>query len=194
MKKEIWTIDLSDIVNEVGIIDVACVKNYYSADEAIEAAMHLVDGYVGDKRVLEATVYAGQYEDERGNITGETMDIFCATNVRPYRSSHNRSVMGFMKPYIDYYAEDPVIPCEMTEYDGKQYKSALMTSPDYFDNGADWLIVEDTVKKELFGEEGDTPVSRSAEVFDNLVHAYVIPEWFELPESEFVENVIKYFT
>ena len=194
MKKEIWTIDLSDIVNEEGINDVACAKIYYSADEAIEAAMHLVDEYIGDERVLEATVYAGQYEDERGNIFGETTDIFCATNVRPYKSAHERFAMGFVKLYIDYYAEDPVIPCEMTEYDGKQYKSALMISPDDFDNGADWLIVEDTVEKELFDEDNDIPVNRSAEMFDDLVYAYVLPEWFELPESEFVQNVIKYFT
>jgi hypothetical protein len=102
--------------------------------------------------------------------------------------------MGFVKLYIDYYAEDPVIPCKMTEYDGKQYKSAIMISPNDFDNGADWLIVEDTVEKELFDEDNDIPVNRSAEMFDDLVYAYVLPEWFELPESEFVENVIKYFT
>ena len=192
MKKEIWTIDLSDIVNEVGIIDVACVKNYYSADEAIEAAIHLIDGYFGDERVLEATVYAGQYEDGHGNIFGETTDIFCATNVRPYRSAYSRFAMGFVKLYVDYYAEDPVIPCEMTEYDGKQYKSALMISPRDSDCGADWLIVENTVEKELFNFDDGNPLNRSAEMFDDLVHAYVTPEWFELPESEFVKNIIKY--
>ena len=192
-RKEIWTIDLSDIVNEKGINHRMCAGYYDSIDAAIQAAQDVVKEFIGDERVVEAVVYQGEHIDENGNICGEPYDIYCATNVRPYVSANARLQAGFSSIYVNFYAEDPVVPCKLTHYDDKPYKSALVVSPDEMDKGCDWLIVENALSNILIGEDGD-PVDRNAELMDSDIYAYCPSDWFELSESEFVKKVIKTFS
>ncbi len=192
-RKEIWTIDLSDILNEEGINHKMCVNPYDSMDAAIQAAQDIVKEFMGDERVVEAVVYQGEYMDGSGNILGEPYDIYCATNTRPYVSANARLQAGFERIYVDFYAEDPIVPCELTYYNGKAYKSALVVSPDEMDKGCDWLIVENSLSKILIGDDGD-PVDRSAEIEDSLIYAYCPTEYFELTESEFCKRIIKEFS
>ena len=190
-RKEIWTIDLSDIVNEEGVNHRLCAGIYEDMDSAIETAKKIVEEYVGDGRILEATVYHGEYMDESGNILGEPYDIFTATNVSPDESSSVRLDEGFCSHYVDYYAEDPAVRWEYVEYKGKKYRAATIVSP-FTDCNFIITMVSNDVTGLIIGVDGQ-PYDQDASAFDSKVYGYCPDEWFDLTQSEFVDKVRKYF-
>lgn len=190
-RKEIWTIDLSDIVNEEGVNHRLCAGIYEDMDSAIETAKKIVEEYVGDGRILEATVYQGEYMNESGDVLGEPYDIFTATNVSPGVSSQARMNSGFCKCYVDWYADDPAVMWKYVEYKGERYRSAIIASP-FMDCDCYIMLVSNDVNGLVIGLDGQ-PYDLEASVFDSKVYGYCPDEWFDLTQSEFVDNVRKNF-
>lgn len=104
MKKNIFTIDVSDIINEEGIMDARTCVDYNSEDEAINVAKEIANDFSSDNNVIEISVFAGEYENENGDVFGEPFDIFTATNVSKEKSVAARKQANYVKETVDYYA------------------------------------------------------------------------------------------
>lgn len=104
-KQEIFTLDATDITLEEGIDDMRfCGQIYYSADEAIVAAEQCADYYSDDDDVIIVTVNGNEFEDGKGNIIGEPVDIYAASNKDRKTTMLARKKSGYVNPEVDYYA------------------------------------------------------------------------------------------
>ena len=191
-KKYIYTIEINDIGDEVGLYDERACQSYESLDDAVETARKIADEYVSSKSAIEVTVYSGEYEDESGNVFGEPADIYCATNLSVPDSMEARMRAGYENLLLDYYSGDRKVDWEYTEYGGEKFRSAVVTSPFRGDNCADMLIVDASIYGVMFDQYGD-PVDKEAAAFDSLVTAYVPGDWFDLSMSEFIGNIKRTF-
>jgi len=190
-RKEIWTVNLFNLYSEGSMFDHRCNDYYDDLDGAIEAAKEIVKDFVGYENVVEVTVYQGQYIDEAGNVVGDIYDVFTATNVSPQESAEARQRADYVRKYVDYYAVDVPVDVKLTEFKGKQYKSAVIVSP-FDDYDSDILVVSSDVQPFLFNEDGAT-VDEEAKNFNNLVYCYCPDEWFDKAESEFVKLIKEHF-
>ena len=104
-KKEVFTLDATDITLDDAIDDMRlCGQVYYSADEAIVAAEECADYYSDDDDVIIVTVNGNEFEDGKGNIIGEPVDIFTASNKDRKTTMLARKKSGYVNPEVDYYA------------------------------------------------------------------------------------------
>lgn len=190
-RKEIWTVELCNITTGESLFDHRCNCLCDDLDGAIEVAKEIIGEYVDYPDVVETTVYQGQYMTENGDVLGEPYDVFTATNKTPQESADARQRADYVRKYVDYYAVDLKVNVKLTEFKGKQYKSALIVSP-FDDYDSDILVVSSDVQPFLLNEDGD-PVDEEAENFDNLVYCYCPDEWFSKTESEFVKLIKEYF-
>lgn len=106
MLKDIYTISAVDILAGDDVTPMRLSVVYYDEEEAINAAKEFADEMAGDESVVEVSVFAGEQEDENTHdITGETIDIFTATNVTRERSVAARTEACYvMVDGLDYYA------------------------------------------------------------------------------------------
>ena len=81
-----------------------CGQVYYSADEAIVAAEECADYYSDDDDVIIVTVNGNEFEDGKGNIIGEPVDIYAASNKDRKTTMLARRKSGYVNPEVDYYA------------------------------------------------------------------------------------------
>lgn len=190
-RKEIWTVGLCDIITGESLFDHRCNCLCDDLDGAIEVAKEIISEYVDYPDVVETTVYQGQYMTEDGDVLGEPYDVFTATNKTPQESADARQRADYVRKYVDYYAVDPQVDVKLTEFKGKQYKSAVIVSP-FDDYDSDILVVSEDVQPFLLNEDG-AAVDKEAENFDNLVYCYCPDEWFDKTESAFVKLIKKYF-
>ena len=190
-RKEIWTVELCNITTVESLFDNRCNCLCDDLDGAIEVSKEIISEYVDYPDVVETTVYQGQYMTENGDVLGEPYDVFTATNKSPQESADARQRADYVRKYVDYYAFDPQVDVKPTEFNGKQYKSALIVSP-FDDYDSDILVVSSDVQPFLLNEDG-AAVDKEAENFDNLVYCYCPDEWFSKTESEFVKLIKEYF-
>ena len=107
LKKEVFTIYASDILSEEDVSDMEyCGLLYYSADDAIDAARNFAKSLVDDNRVIMVTVYANEYENEKGDIYGEPMDIYTISNKDKKTTAIARRRSGYVSDKVDEYAVD----------------------------------------------------------------------------------------
>ena len=109
-KQPVFTINCMDIVEECDITPMNLNRTYYIQDEAIADAKKYVEDMADDERVIEAMVYAVEYEDtETGDVFGEPYDIFTATNQNdPKKHAETRTAMHYVRETVDYYAQSGV--------------------------------------------------------------------------------------
>lgn len=104
-KKEVFTLEAIDISLDEAIDDMRfCGQIYYSADEAIVAAEECADYYSDDDDVILVTVNGNQFEDGKGNIIGEPVEIYAASNKDRKTTMLARKKSGYVNPEVDYYA------------------------------------------------------------------------------------------
>ena len=101
----IFTLDAYNITGEYGMDDMQyCGGDYTSEEAAIEAARQCARSYANnDGDVVIVTVFAGEYEDENGNIKGEPYDIYTVSNSDKETTMRARKQSGFMKDEVDEY-------------------------------------------------------------------------------------------
>lgn len=95
-KRDVFSVHCFYVESEESIDNQYTTATYYSESKAIAAAKKCLREYADWDEVIEAVVFAGEYETERG-IFGEPFDIWTGTNVDEGRSSEARSKMGFAK-------------------------------------------------------------------------------------------------
>jgi len=105
-KREIFTLELYDMENEDEIYTPQTnAARYYDVNDAIDAANQLADDYSDDDRVLVVWVFAGEYEDGKGNILGDTTAIYGATNSDKNSYAEVARASGYTSGEADYYAK-----------------------------------------------------------------------------------------
>lgn len=104
-KNYFYEVYATDVVDGEDVTPMANRISYYHEIEAINDAISIADSFKNDDRVIEVTVYAGEWEDFNGNVFGEPFDIYTATNVSKEKSKLAREQNNFVKTTgLDYYA------------------------------------------------------------------------------------------
>lgn len=105
VKTDIFTIDAFDIQDEESV-DVMRYTgvDYESEEEAISAARELAQSLSSrDNNVIIVSVYAGQYNDGKGNVFGEPFDIYAISNKDKNTTMIARKNAGYTSLEVDEY-------------------------------------------------------------------------------------------
>ena len=105
VKTDIFTIDAFDIQDEESV-DVMRYTgvDYESEEEAISAARELAQSLSSrDNNVIIVSVYAGQYNDGKGNVFGEPFDIYAISNKDKNTTMIARKNAGYTRLEVDEY-------------------------------------------------------------------------------------------
>lgn len=102
-KKEVFTINAFDIENEEDVTEMKYSVDYYSEDEAVEAAREMAKDFIDFGSVVMVSVFAGEYEDENGNVFGDPEAIYTISNSDRETTSIARKAAGYVSEYVDEY-------------------------------------------------------------------------------------------
>lgn len=104
VKTDIFTIDAFDIQDEESV-DVMRYTgvDYESEEEAISAARELAQSLSSWDNVVIVSVYAGQYNDGKGNVFGEPFDIYAISNKDKNTTMIARKNAGYASLEVDEY-------------------------------------------------------------------------------------------
>lgn len=104
--KEIFTIQIDNVADEEmgDLTPMYLCVSFYDLDEAINAAIDYLKANKDSEEVLEAVVYAGEYEDENGNVFGEPMDVWIGTNKDAETFREARKEASYLSTTANYYA------------------------------------------------------------------------------------------
>jgi hypothetical protein len=104
VKTDIFTIDAFDIQDEESV-DVMRYTgvDYESEEEAISAARELAQSLSSWDNVVIVSVYAGQYNDGKGNVFGEPFDIYTISNKDKNTTMIARKNAGYASLEVDEY-------------------------------------------------------------------------------------------
>ena len=105
VKTDIFTIDAFDNQDEESV-DVMRYTgvDYESEEEAISAARELAQSLSSrDNNVIIVSVYAGQYNDGKGNVFGEPFDIYAISNKDKNTTMIARKNAGYTSLEVDEY-------------------------------------------------------------------------------------------
>ena len=107
-KKEIFTISAFDIENDVDVSDMQyCGRTYNNIDDAITSATEFAQFLVDYGSVVIVTVYAGEYENENGDIFGEPQDVYSVSNSDNKTTAIARKRSGYVRSDVDAYSVSP---------------------------------------------------------------------------------------
>ena len=105
MKKDIFTINVFDIESEEEVTPMNVSVPFYDIDEAIERAKTVAVWLMLEKNVVEARVMGGEYENEKGEIWGESEVFYTASNSTKEHTKEVRQKMGYCSLEVDFYAQ-----------------------------------------------------------------------------------------
>lgn len=99
--KEVYTVNLYNITEDEPIETV--LPNYYSEGDAIKIAIECLHDFDPTDDVIEATVFAGEYEDENGDVYGEPTDIYTISNQDRETTMQARKKAGYTQLEVNRY-------------------------------------------------------------------------------------------
>lgn len=103
MKEEIFTVDAFDITAQEGIDDIQYSVDYSSEEEALRAANEMIREYALYPDVINVSVYAGEYKNEKGEIWGERFDIYTVSNKDKETTMKAHQKYGYVRLDVDEY-------------------------------------------------------------------------------------------
>lgn len=105
MKKEFFTIDIFDATNEEGIFDGRYSGEYDTFDAAITDANKCAMEYADAEEFIMVTIFGGEYKLEGGDIVGEPIDVYCASNKGRKETMELREKLCYSNTEVDFYVE-----------------------------------------------------------------------------------------
>ena len=105
MKTDIFTINVYNLTTDEDVTPMRLAVNYYDFGTAQKVAEEYANELVDEDDVIEINVFAGEYEDENGNVWGDHDVIYTATNANKEQSADTRQKNGYCTLEVDYYAK-----------------------------------------------------------------------------------------
>lgn len=118
MTTKIFTISATNISTEE--CDLDCKETYeiyYSIDKAISVAIDLAKMFSNDESVYNVSVFAGEEQDDNGNIIGEPYSIYTFSNKDKETTISKRLESGYVKGEVDGYVVNGEV-----EFEDKNFK------------------------------------------------------------------------
>ena len=107
VKRDIFTLNILDIIKEESIDDMQYTRGtYYTLDDAIDAAKEIARHHADYETVVNIFVMAGEYETETGDVYGEPEAIYCISNKGRKETAMARKKAGYSRLDVDDYIDN----------------------------------------------------------------------------------------
>lgn len=100
---DVFNVLAFDIEDEESVSISAQHQDYYTVDEAIEAAIEAAKELSDEDHCIMVEVHAGEYHDEEGNYYGEPDTIYAVSNKDKATTMRARRKAGYASAEVDEY-------------------------------------------------------------------------------------------
>lgn len=101
--KEVYDVRFFNVSQDESI-DVM-IPIFYTEEEALKFAKNELEDYKDDEDVIEATLFCGEYENEKGEIWGDPVDFYTISAKGKEETRAAREKCGFVSKEVDEYLQ-----------------------------------------------------------------------------------------
>ena len=184
--KEVFTVDIFDVELEETLGNL---NSFYSFEKALEYAREEIKSFYNEEALIEALIYSGEYENDKGEIWGEPEVIYAISNKDRKTTAKIRKQMGYARTDVDEYPENNRQRNENMNIKEAIMKSERLLNEAKWDNFAGHSLPngdkDDRPIEVVFKKENDDVLALFPKArFDNseTIPCYVIHSTLELKE------------